>query len=130
MAVDPLNLEFTRLFEKSGWGKSEAAQKLDLSPSVITRYLNGETRPSMVVLRLFKLLIGDMEPGLHEGDMHLKDESTPIPMEDWEYELLKDVRRLSGEKRREIVKHLRALLHYMAEKDGTTSGKYPQPGKG
>jgi transcriptional regulator with XRE-family HTH domain len=87
--ADALNMEFVRLLANSGWNQSEAAEKLRLSPAVITKYVQGETRPSLTVLKLFKLLIGDLTP--LPGDIEatgLETRDVGRPLEAWESDLL------------------------------------------
>src|SRR5436190_1430737 len=60
--MDPLNKAFIQLVSKSGWTKAETARRLELTPAVITRYFNGETRPSLTTIKLLKLTLGDTSP--------------------------------------------------------------------
>jgi transcriptional regulator with XRE-family HTH domain len=107
--VDPLNIEFERLLAKSGWTQSESARQLELTPAVITRYLNGETRPSLTTLKLFKLMLGDIAPlpnakgGGARGDLR--------PMEEWERDLLKEMRSLAPDKRAGLISGFKKILN-------------------
>lgn len=60
--MDDLSVEFMRLLRSSGWSKAEAARQLDVTPSLISQYANGVTRPSPQMLRLFKLVLATENP--------------------------------------------------------------------
>lgn len=60
--MDPLNREFLALLEASGWSKAEAARQLDVTPSLISQYASGGTRPSPQMVRLFKLVLATERP--------------------------------------------------------------------
>lgn len=61
---DPMNLEFVRLLNVSGWSKSRAAEELRLQNSTISEYVNGNARPSQTVIQLFKLTLLQAQPDL------------------------------------------------------------------
>lgn len=109
--MDPLNVEFERLLAKSGWTQSESARQLELTPAVITRYLNGETRPSLTTLKLFKLMLGDIAPlpqargGAGRGDLR--------PMQEWERDLLKEMRSLAPDTRAGLISGFKKILNVM-----------------
>ena len=113
-AVDELNQEFLRLLTSSGWKKARAAAELHVDPSAVTRYVNGEARPSLTVLRLFaeiigeRLLVGsadDLPTALREGPRHL---------EAWERDLLDRLRRIEPSRRRPAIEALGQFLHAFA----------------
>src|SRR5689334_926952 len=109
--ADALNMEFVRLLANSGWGQSEAAEKLRLSPAVITKYVQGETRPSLTVLKLFKLLIGDLTP--LPGDTEpsgLETKEASRPLEDWEWDLLITLRGMETERRKRVTGAIKVIL--------------------
>ncbi|HTH49914.1 MAG TPA: helix-turn-helix domain-containing protein [Candidatus Limnocylindria bacterium] len=109
-AMDELNQEFLRLLAASGWKKARAAVELHVDPSAVTRYVNGEARPSLTVLRLFaeilgeRLLVGgadDVPTALREGPRHL---------EAWERNLLDRLHRIEPAKRRPAIEALVQFL--------------------
>jgi transcriptional regulator with XRE-family HTH domain len=113
--MDILNAEFTRLLASSGWKQAEAARHLELSPAVITRYVTNDTRPSLTVLKLFKLLIGDMQP--------LPGEETPVtngeaerPLDAAERQLIQHLRALDEGERRRVVQAFCAMLQAVERK--------------
>lgn len=55
--MEDLTAEFMALLRSSGWSKAEAARQLDVTPSLISQYAGGVTRPSPQMLRLFKLVL-------------------------------------------------------------------------
>lgn len=108
--MDELNQEFLRLLTSSGWKKARAAAELHVDPSAVTRYVNGEARPSLTVLRLFaeiigeRLLVGradDVPTALRDGPRHL---------EAWERDLLDRLRRIEPAKRRSAIEALGQFL--------------------
>jgi len=125
--MDILNEEFARLLKKSGWKQAEAARQLELSPAVITRYLNHDTHPSLTVLKLFQLLIGDMQalPGVvasgpnHDGELER-------PLEAAERQLIGQLRALPEAERRRVMQGFCVVLAAMERKPVTvaaTKGK-------
>ncbi len=60
--MDPLSKEFLALLQTSGWTKAEAARRLEVTPSLISQYANGVTRPSPQMVRLFKLVLVSDRP--------------------------------------------------------------------
>jgi transcriptional regulator with XRE-family HTH domain len=111
---DPLNIEFRRLLKKAGWTQTEAARQLSLTDGVISQYVSGETRPSMAIIKLFKLLIGDMTAG-PPGHV-LRDESSAAPLEEWERDLVTEIRRMDAEKQRPFVSHVQGLAKLIPKK--------------
>ena len=110
--MDILNAEFARLLVSAGWKQAEAAKQLELSPAVITRYMSNETRPSLTVLKLFKLLIGDVQPlpGAEPGVMNGELEG---PLDATERQLIVQLRGLEEAERRRVAQGFCALLAIM-----------------
>lgn len=113
MPVDPLNVEFVRLLAASGWSQAESARQLELTPATISLYVSNQTRPSLTTIKLFKLMIGDRAPipGEERFSTELHDKARPL--EEWEQDLLKDLRSLEEETRHKAVQHFRALAGLM-----------------
>jgi hypothetical protein len=108
--MDVLNQEFARLLANSGWRQSEAARHLELSPAVVTRYLNQDTRPSLTVLKLFKLLIGDMQPLPGEHDQSVPASVLDRPLDAAERQLIFQLRALDDKRRRRVVQGVCTVL--------------------
>lgn len=108
--MDILNQEFVRLLNISGWNQSEAARQLELSPAVITRYCANDTRPSLTVLKLFKMLIGDTKslPGEYAPGKPANQYDRPL--DQLERDLLADLRQLDNESRRKMTTGFRTIL--------------------
>ncbi len=124
-SMDILNEEFTRLLASSGWKQSEAARHLQLSPAVITRYVTNDTRPSLTVLKLFKLLIGDMQPLPGEESLVMQGE-LERPLDAAERQLIRHLRALNEGERRRVVQAFCAMLEAVERKpgaEGQTKGK-------
>ena len=126
--MDELNQEFLRLLSSSGWKKARAAAELHVDPSAVTRYVNGEARPSLTVLRLFaeiigeRLLVGradDVPTALRDGPRHL---------EAWERDLLDRLRRIEPAKRRPAIEALGQFLDAYAPFPSVEAPRYtPSP---
>ena len=101
--ADPLNREFLRLFEASGWTQSATARQLSLSPAVVSQYLSGETRPSRTVIRLLQLLLGDCHPLPTEVGPGRESSADLLPLEVAERDLIARLRRLPSERRGRIL---------------------------
>jgi transcriptional regulator with XRE-family HTH domain len=110
MPGDPLNREFSRLLAGSGWTQAEAARQLSLTPAAISRYLSGETRPSVTVIRLLKLLLHDTAPMPVPAADRRAGTDPLLPLEPWEGPLLAELRQLDAETRRQVVRGLRTLI--------------------
>lgn len=108
--MDVLNQEFIRLLANSGWKQSEAARHLELSPAVVTRYLNEDTRPSLTVLKLFKLLIGDMQPLPGENGQSVSTSVLDRPLDAAERQLIFQLRSLDDKTRRRVVQGICTML--------------------
>lgn len=110
MPVDDLNNEFARLLRVSGWTQAEAARRLHLSPATVSLYLSGHTRPSVTVIQLFKLMLGDTSPipGQPGADQAEAPPRLP-PLEEDEVALLRELRLLDGTDRRSLIHAFRGI---------------------
>lgn len=108
--MDPLNIEFIRLLSESGWTQAQAARELRLDPGTITYYVQGKTRPSPTVLRLFKMSIGDATPipGERETTKIIKGPFSEL--ENWEQEIVTELRNVEPEIRKRVLPHIKALI--------------------
>lgn len=122
--MDILNEEFARLLKVSGWKQAEAARQLALSPAVISRYLNGDTHPSLTVLKLFQLLIGDMQalPGEAGSAPEHNGELEP-PLAGAERQLIWQLRALPEAERRRVVQGFCVVLGAMKRKPAAEKAK-------
>ncbi len=113
MRPEPLNQEFARLLAASGWSQAQAARELSLTPAVVSRYLSGETRPSLTVVRLFKLLLGArgaLAPPA--GPLVLKDERRQLRA--GERELLDALDQFDEVTRQRVIEGFRGVLAALA----------------
>ena len=108
MRVDPLNQEFIHLLQKSGWNQTRAALELHVEPATVSRYVSGQTRPSMTILKLFGRLLGERLLYVADDPRSLH-ESQPV-MEEWETRLLLQIRALPVATRRKFVEGISGLL--------------------
>ena len=121
-AVSIRNSEFRRLMTVSGWNQSRAARELALDTGTISRYVNDEIEPSLSVLKLFSLVLG--EP------VRLPElESTARQSQNltvFESELVSDIRTLDPSAREQTIGHFRGLIVALSNgpglKKGTTTG--------
>lgn len=123
--MDPLNKDFIRLVAKAGWNKSETARRLELTPAVITRYFNGETRPSLTTIKLFKLILGDLSP-LPGKEGSSKTQALDVgykTLSPWEEDLLLSIRKLDRGDARKLAIEFRVIA------DMLPRGKSPAPTK-
>jgi len=127
--MDILNEEFARLLKNSGWKQSEAAKQLELSPAVITRYLNNDTHPSLTVLKLFKLLIGDMKPLPGTATLPQPDGELEPELDAVERELIRRLRQLPGQERLRVVQGFCTVLGALDRKPVLVEAKrvIPRP---
>ena len=121
--MDVLNQEFIRLLANSGWKQSEAARHLELSPAVVTRYLNEDTRPSLTVLKLFKLMIGDMQPLPGENDQTVPASVLDRPLDAAERQLISQLRALDDTTRRRVVQGICTMISAFADADEPVTGE-------
>ena len=112
MGVADENDEFVRLLANSGWKQARAAKELGLRTSTVSRYVSGQTKPSIQVLRLFagilseKLLLpGEPTPSFSDG---------PRWLEDWEADALAVLRRVEPKRRRRAISAIKELLEAFA----------------
>lgn len=106
--VNEHNEEFLRLLRVSRWHQARAARELGLNTSTVSRYRSGETTPSIQVLRLFAGLIA--EPLVIGGVSSQQLSDGPRWLEDWESELIHQVRRIPPENRKRVVNAFREIL--------------------
>lgn len=108
--MEDLNNEFARLLRISGWTQAEAARGLHLSPATVSLYLSGHTRPSVTVIQLFKLMLGDTSP--IPGEPGAGPAGAPPqlpPLEEDEVALLRELRLLDGTDRRSLIHAFRGI---------------------
>lgn len=67
--------------------------------------MSNDTRPSRTTLALFKMLLGEVD-GI-DGIM-LKEGSLP-PLEEWERDLVTELREVSEDERRHFIHHMRGV---------------------
>ena len=109
--------EFKSLWHASGWkSHAEAGRKLELSRSVIGKFLSGETRPSAGTLKLFKLILFTEKPealtaaAVLHGSEHLK-------LSEWERQLIAELRGLSEEDRERVLNAVKAFVAGLPKKE-------------
>jgi transcriptional regulator with XRE-family HTH domain len=103
-----LKQEFRELLEESGWSQAEAARQLGMTPSALSQIVrdNSPVRPSAVTLRLFRLLLIREKP---DSAVVKKSHRLAFP-EQWERELVEELREIPGAVRDPLVKSFRALV--------------------
>lgn len=107
--MDETNQEFIRLLSGSGWNQSRAAKELHLDTGTISRYVNGETKPSLTVLKLFSELIG--EPVRLKSMAHQpSDREDSRQLEQWELEVLQNLRAIPAVHRRKMTEAINSML--------------------
>ncbi len=107
--MHPYNNEFLRLMKKAGWNKAETARQLEITPAVITRYSYGETRPSLMMLKLFKMLIGDKSPLPEDDRDQIVADLQRGKLLDFEYELIEQLRTVPMKKAADLAWELTAI---------------------
>ena len=114
VVADP-NFEFRRLVTGAGWHQARAARELGLTTGTVSRYWSGEAKPSVPVLRLLSQLVGEpfIDQEVEYRPSALRD--GPRWLEDWEVDVITDLRRLSPEPRRKVIRALRDLLEAAAK---------------
>lgn len=107
--ADP-NFEFRRLVTGAGWHQARAARELGLTTGTVSRYWSNEAKPSVPVLRLLSQLLG--EPFTDEAAEYRPSAMRDGPrwLEEWEADVITDLRRLAPEPRRRVIRALRELL--------------------
>lgn len=102
--------EFVRLKEISGWTQARIARELDLDPSTVSLVMNHRCQPSLTVLRLFSLLIGErlQLPGESDGASYIRDRARWL--EDWESDLIAHFRRLDPASRSVAAKAVGTMI--------------------
>lgn len=128
--VDQRNKEFIRLLSGSGWNQARAARELGTTSATISRYVSGEIRPKLTVLRLFAERTGER---LDLGD----DDSTPVSdstgsraLSEWEREALAVFGRLPFETRMRIIRGLKEIVEALKAPISSASDLAGPPGLG
>ncbi len=107
--MGPENEEFKTLWDASGWqSHAEAARKLELSRSVVGRFLTGEVKPSASTLKLFKLILLNENPAALTG-ASLREEDT-LELSEWEREVFRRLRALSVQDRETVLNAINAFV--------------------
>lgn len=110
--MDPLNKEFVSLLQISGWRAKRAAMELCLDPGTVSRYLSGDVKPSMTVLKLFGRLLG--EPLRYvESNPPQPFEAQPLLDAD-EIRLFRQLRALHPQQRRRLLAAIGELVESLA----------------
>jgi transcriptional regulator with XRE-family HTH domain len=107
-----LKQEFRELLEESGWSQAEASRQLGMTPSALSQIVrsNSPVRPSAVTLRLFRLLLIREKP---DSPQVRKSHRMAFP-EQWERDLVEELREIPSAVREPIVKGFRALIRAAA----------------
>jgi transcriptional regulator with XRE-family HTH domain len=101
------NAEFRRLLTVGGWNQSRASRELSLDTGTVSRYVGNEIEPSLAVLRLMSVLIG--EPVRVPELEHLGQRES-MPLTPAELGLIADVRLLPPSARHRAIANLRGLF--------------------
>jgi transcriptional regulator with XRE-family HTH domain len=112
------NTEFLRLFNKSGWSEAKTAQELGLTSDLLNQYLAGSARPKPTVIRLFKLLLGDLQPFDDEGHY----DNALLPLQAWEIDVLRELRNYPLDYRRKVMGGLAKVVTIMARSNKPKKG--------
>jgi transcriptional regulator with XRE-family HTH domain len=115
--LDPLNQEFKRLLELSGWSQSQAARELQLTSGAVNQYLSETTRPSLTTIKLFKLLLRDASP-LPGSTEPLSQASLASTFGRWEEELLASLRSLPRDEQVRLAEHFKGIADLVAGRGG------------
>lgn len=112
--MDPLNAEFVRLLASAGWSQATAAEKLKVSEAAISGYVNSNIRPSVRIIKAFKLLIGDRLPMPEHGidAAELNDHAGQLTED--ERALLDILHLLDVPTRRAVITHFQAIASLIA----------------
>jgi transcriptional regulator with XRE-family HTH domain len=106
--MDILNQQFVALFQASGWRANRAALELCVDAGTVSRYLSGDIKPSMTVLKLFGRLIG--EPLRYvENSPPQPFESQPI-LDEAEIRLFRHLRALHPQQRTRLLEAIGGLV--------------------
>jgi transcriptional regulator with XRE-family HTH domain len=123
MDIDPKE-EFRELLAESGWSQAEASRQLGMTPSALSQIVrdNSPVRPSAVTLRLFKLLLIREKPDSAQAK---KTHRMAFP-EQWERDLVEELREIPPMVREPLVRGFRALVRTAAQ----NAAKNPRPARG
>ena len=117
-----LNKEFERLFELSKWTKERAAKELGLSAAEVAAILSGARQPEPIVLRSFKLRVGDTRP---MPDLAFQESATPWKTTDlqaWERDLIAELRQLEESDRKKAIQGIKTLLSVLPKRKKQVQG--------
>lgn len=114
--VDQRNTEFIRLLRSSGWHQARAARELGLTTGAVSRYISGEIKPSLPVLRLMADRIQEplLLPG-EEGNPAEWRDGGPKFLESWEAGIIAELRRLERPAREKVIGALRDIIDAVAK---------------
>jgi len=109
MAGMDLKQEFRDLLRTSGWTQAEAARQLAMTPSALSQIVrrNSLVRPSLVTLRLFRLLLWDKKAG---ADGKMARRKTEPQSNKWEHDLIRALRQIPPGTRKPILGVLYAMI--------------------
>jgi transcriptional regulator with XRE-family HTH domain len=113
--------EFRELLAESGWSQAEASRQLGMTPSALSQIVrdNSPVRPSAVTLRLFRLLLLRENPNSAQAK---KTHRMAFP-EQWERDLVEELRQIPPMVREPLVRGFRALVRTAAQ----NAAKNPRP---
>lgn len=114
--VDQRNTEFIRLLRSSGWHQARAARELGLTTGAISRYISGEIKPSIPVLRLMADRLQEplLLPGEDANPVEWRD-GGPKFLESWEAGIIAELRRLERPAREKVIGALRDIIDAVAQ---------------
>lgn len=93
-----------------------AAEKLKVSEAAVSGYVNSNIRPSVRIIKTFKLLIGDMLPMPEHGIQATELNDQARQLTDEERALLEVLRLIDVPTRREVMSHFQALASLVPPK--------------
>lgn len=71
--MTPENQEFRALATASGWNQAEIARRLELTPSAVSQFVRGDTKPSPQTIGYFKLILLNEMPEVLQPAGALRD---------------------------------------------------------
>lgn len=115
--------EFRELLAESGWSQAEASRQLGMTPSALSQIVrdNSPVRPSAVTLRLFRLLLLRENPNSAQAK---KTHRMAFP-EQWERDLVEELREIPPMVREPLVRGFRALVRTAAQNAAKTPRAKP-----
>ncbi len=105
--MHPRKKEFIELFEASGWTQAEAARQLGISRGGVNGIVTGETIPSEITMRLFRLIMISEKPEVIGAKETAKIRADLG--EDWAGELMDELRRIEPDQREHLVAALKEV---------------------